>query len=257
MTTTDQQPPPDFPHPERVKRAMADYEAGWWRTPQQIIMEIQQQLLASALAGGIPERLAYADFLEPRGNPLCELIRLTCTSAAGEKAEAQLAKDIAALRPVIFAPLLAAIDAAWEKCEECRGRGWTDRSGHPGQPDIHDCRDCQGIGRVGKLWRKCGECGVDGKSIPQELKCHWKPKPHIESVSCACCDGTGVLLQVPCPRCGGGHPEFCSGACHGTGYIPSPLLPLWQVAALCYMPEADAIRRGDAKTILEMLETAE
>lgn len=27
------------------------------------------------------------------------------------------------------------------------------------------------------------------------------------------------VWRKECPTCGGNHPEFCSGACHGTGYI--------------------------------------
>jgi hypothetical protein len=215
----------------------------------------------------IAARLALADYLEERGDSLGEALRLACereryaaTARGYNSVERQYIANviqdkndrIAELRPIVLAPALAAVDAAWPRCVQCDGLGEVERETGPGdivQPDA--CYKCNGTGRIGKpsgLWRDCPECGgKKGKPIARfGTSKLWE--------DCTRCDGVGVLLESPCQHCANGlsERETCP-ACLDEKYIPSPLHALWQLASLLWMPEAEGLRRGDAATVLRML----
>jgi uncharacterized protein (TIGR02996 family) len=216
-------------------------------------------LLTAAIASNdIGPRLIYADYLEPREPDTAELIRLACEIKSWESPTDLIDHTkFEELRPAIEAPLLRSIDAAWPVCWTCDGLGEIERETGPGdivQPDT--CPTCHGLGRIGKLWRECPPCHGKGK-IPYEM-------PAELDKRCRPCDGFGVLLEVPCPNdtnrdgdchlCypGSGFALRRRGDCK-TGYIPSPIVPLYQLWRLLYDPRAYAIRRGDTTVLLNLL----
>lgn len=182
-------------------------------------------LRQAALAGGIVERLAYADFCEERGDDLGTLIRLACQvkqfnlscsvrfRAEGCNPFRELCSvcRIDIFRTAVLAPLLATIDAAWEVCPELI------EARTLGNVISHRCTICQGSGRIGKLWRSCPECDGHGELSHSNR-------------TCTRCSGYGVLL-----------PEN------------TPLWELWCVLVLTFDPRADQVRRGDVAVILGLL----
>ena len=244
-------------------------------------------LRTRALRGGIAERLVYADWLEERGDPLGELLRLACEYVqerdsrphpfGSDKCSYCIMKhDRVLLRmPAILAPLLADVKAAWPVCHKC-DQSWGPTYNSPRWRKSL-CRYCQSTGRIGNLWRECPECKDGKRSKWQEPIFHDKHVYHgIEISKCTRCEGTGVLLECPCKRCLGGklakagtkvnciddgeggtwqgYVETDCPVCNATGYIPSPLQPLYETLSLTFSPEADGVRRGDAGVILGLLE---
>lgn len=207
-------------------------------------------LRQAALADGIEDRLTYADWLEERGDPLGEIIRRVCSIRIHEHdrmgegdgcADCQMHWGYleTKLIPAVLAPLLATIAETYRnlpRCSHCDGNRVQENP-------IGECTECDGWGRIGKLWRSCPECDATD-----------------EVHDCTRCSGYGVLLEIEC-RNSRSHPQppdptnlrlhcvFCDGA----GYIPSPLVELWEVLALTFDPCADQVRRGDVAAILGLL----
>lgn len=207
-------------------------------------------------------RLALADYLEPQGSELGELLRLVCArlkelrcpncSGSGqwrrgvhfehekicmkckphtvwEPDPYQYDARISVVQSIVLKPLLDGIK------KEIGGKGW-----QPSNPYYREYME----DAIGTLWRECPYGCKYLREISLDYDCS--------------CKGTGVLLEIPCPTCkqpnimasfGLEKPHYmtCSG------YVASPLLPLWQILKLVYDPAADLVRRGDTDAIIQLL----
>lgn len=238
------------------------------------------ELLKLALSSdSIEHRLAYADWLEPRGNPLGELIRLACAHriecdplshcVLEAKTDCRYKSDVpcgscpgtnkcraVVLRAELLSQMLSAVEKIWPACVECKGTGI-----EASNPNHYYCKPCHGVGRVGQLYRDCPKCKGAGSYL---------------GVLCTTCDSFGQLLDMPCKRCVGGkfakagtkvkcvddgeggtwegYVESDCQDCNTTGRVESPIVPIWQLLVLTYSPDANKFRCGNiAKYIKQYL----
>lgn len=209
-------------------------------------------LLQTALAcHDIRPRLQYAASIEKENPKLSELIKLVCKTQTLGRGGITGAN----IRPLLaetLVPPLHTLLTAWPACPNCGGRGnyigWDYES--------RSCLECKNsAGHVGVLWRVC-PC--------QYPKNHRTVKllNYAGKRACARCDHTGLLLEIPCGPCHGTGetpyemPLECDLGCkfcNATGFVRSPLAPVWELAVLLYDRRANAIRRGDCKAIAELL----
>lgn len=208
---------------------------------------MNHDLLTVALADDeITTKLVYADWLEPRGESLGELIRLACAIRLKQTSNLEEAKYFL-LETEVLTPLIAACRAAIPACNECKDIPLKGRRGLR-----WSCSKCNDTININHLWLNCPECEMRARNGVYRV-----------SPVCAKCDGYRVLLKIECPKCTSGGqwvPKWVreqNAEAHGhvsDGYIDSPLLTVWQILKLTYDPRADSVRHGDMPTILKLFE---
>jgi len=222
---------------------------------------LESACLAAKGDDAIPVRLAYADWLEERGDPLASILRLACEDLSCPASSPPDYRRVCSCdrcikrdmlkseRELYERQMIEAVNQVAPPCWTCRGVGIVDATLFMLDPipQREPCPRCSGTGRQRELAVICPQCKGHGRVAARKIDAG-KFVVTSDFRKCGTCDGYNVLLLVEARP--GDLPVdswerlYCLSNQLGA-FIESPLLPLWRYMLLTLDDRADRVRRAN------------